>query len=123
MKAERYMFLSMLLSFTIIVTVVFFTIELGIQKTVYNNKITELKLENTKQKYEIKRLEDNHEETKEFAFLQRIVFCYEPIRHSIDTLEGKMRFSDGDYLIKNQTGECYVCKKEIFEETYKLLED
>lgn len=67
--------------------------------------------------------EDNHEETKEFAFLQRIVFCYGPIRHSIDTLEGKMRFSDGDYLIKNQTGECYVCKKEIFEETYKLLED
>lgn len=33
--------------------------------------------------------EDNHEETKEFAFLQRIVFCYGPIRHSIDTLEGK----------------------------------
>lgn len=59
MKAERYMFLSMLLSFTIIVAVVFFTIELGMQKTVYNNKITELKLENTKQKYEIKRLEDN----------------------------------------------------------------
>lgn len=59
MKAERYMFLSMLLSFTIVVTVVFFTIELGMQKTVYNNKITELKLENTKQKYEIKRLKDN----------------------------------------------------------------
>lgn len=59
MKAERYMFLSMLLSFTIIVTVVFFTIELGMQKTVYNNKITELKLENTKQKYEIKRLKGN----------------------------------------------------------------
>ncbi|WP_236251114.1 hypothetical protein [Streptococcus lutetiensis] len=59
MKAERYMFLSMLLSFTIIVTVVFFTIELGMQKTVYNNKITELKLENIKQKYEIKRLKDN----------------------------------------------------------------
>lgn len=59
MKAERYMFLSMLLSFTIIVTVVLFTIELGMQKTVYNNKITELKLENTKQKYEIKRLKDN----------------------------------------------------------------
>ena len=59
MKAERYMFLSMLLSFTTIVIVVFFTIELGMQKTVYNNKITELKLENTKQKYEIKRLKDN----------------------------------------------------------------
>ena len=53
------MFLSMLLSFIIVVTVVFFTIELGTQKTVYNNKITEMKLENTKQKYEIKRLKDN----------------------------------------------------------------
>lgn len=59
MKSEKYKILSVLLSFTIIVAVVFFTIELGIQKTVYNNKITELKLENTKQKYEIKRLKDN----------------------------------------------------------------
>lgn len=65
MKAERYMFLSMLLSFTTIVIVVFFTIELGMQKTVYNNKITELKLENTKQKYEIKRLKDNQRKNSE----------------------------------------------------------
>ena len=66
--------------------------------------------------------EDNHKEVREFAFLQRIVFHYGPIRHSIDTLEGKMRFSDGDYLIKNQTGECYVCRKDIFEKTYKEVE-
>lgn len=59
------MFLSMLLSFTTIVIVVFFTIELGMQKTVYNNKITELKLENTKQKYEIKRLKDNQRKNSE----------------------------------------------------------
>lgn len=59
MKNEKYKILSMLLSFTLLWTVIFFTIELGIQKTVYNNKITELKLENIKQKYEIKRLEDN----------------------------------------------------------------
>lgn len=66
--------------------------------------------------------EDNHKEVREFAFLQRIIFGYGPIRHSIDTLEGKMRFSDGDYLIKNQTGECYVCQKDIFEKTYKEVE-
>ena len=65
---------------------------------------------------------DNREEVREFAFLQRIVFGYGPIRNSIDTLEGKMRFSDGDYLIKNQTGECYVCRKDIFEKTYKEVE-
>lgn len=59
MKNDKYKILSMMLSFTLLWTVIFFTIELGMQKTVYNNKITELKLENTKQKYEIKRLEDN----------------------------------------------------------------
>lgn len=62
---------------------------------------------------------DNKEEVREFAFPQEIIFGYELIMHSIDTLEGKMCFSDGDYLIKNQTGECYVCKKEIFKQTYR----
>lgn len=66
--------------------------------------------------------EDNREEVREFAKLQSIRFGYELIMHSIDTLEGKMRFSDGDYLIKNQTGECYVCGKDIFDKTYKELE-
>ena len=62
---------------------------------------------------------NNYEEVREFAFSQEIIFGYELIMHSINTLEGKMCFSDGDYLIKNQTGECYVCKKEIFEKTYR----
>lgn len=62
---------------------------------------------------------DNHEEVKAFAYPQEIIFGYELIMHSIDTLEGKMQFSDGDYLIKNQTGECYVCDEKIFEETYR----
>ena len=66
---------------------------------------------------------ENRKEVIDFAFLQRIVFRYGPIRNSIDTLEGKMRFSDGDYLIKNQTGECYVCRKDIFEKTYKEVEE
>ncbi|MCO4638343.1 hypothetical protein Si034_01288 [Streptococcus infantarius subsp. infantarius] len=59
MKSEKYKILSVLLSLILLWTVIFFTIKLGMQKTVYNNKITELKLENTKQKYEIKRLKDN----------------------------------------------------------------
>lgn len=65
----------------------------------------------------------NRKKVEELAFLQRIIFGYGPIRHSIDTLEGKMRFSDGDYLIKNQSGECYVCRKDIFEKTYKEVEE
>ena len=68
--------------------------------------------------------ENNHEEVQEFAKLQSIIFSYaELIMHSIETLEGKMCFSDGDYLIKNQTGECYVCRKDIFEKTYKEVEE
>lgn len=63
--------------------------------------------------------ENNHEEVREFASNQPIIFGYELIMHSIDTLEGEMHFSDGDYLIKNQTGECYVCEKEIFKQTYR----
>ncbi len=63
--------------------------------------------------------EDNHDEIREFASNQPVIFGYELIMHSIGTLEGTMIFEDGDYLIKNQTGECYVCKKEIFEKTYR----
>lgn len=61
----------------------------------------------------------NQEELRAFAFPQEITFGYEIITHSINTLEGNMQFSDGDYLIKNETGECYVCQKDIFEQTYK----
>ena len=67
--------------------------------------------------------ENNHEELQEFAKLQSIRFGYAKyIMHSIETLEGKMCFSDGDYLVKNRTGECYVCRKDIFEKTYKEIE-
>lgn len=66
---------------------------------------------------------DNQEELRAFAFPQEITFGYEIIMNSINTLEGIMQFSDGDYLIKNETGECYVCQKDIFEKTYKEVEE
>ena len=66
---------------------------------------------------------DNQDELRAFAFPQEITFGYKIIMHSINTLEGNMQFSDGDYLIKNQTGECYVCRKDIFEKTYKEVEE
>lgn len=59
---------------------------------------------------------DNREEVKKFATWQSIGFG---VFHEIETLEGTMYFNDGDYLIKNTTGECYVCQKEIFEKTYR----
>lgn len=41
----------------------------------------------------------------------------------IDTLEGKMLASFGDYIIKGVKGEIYPCKPDIFEETYEKVEE
>ena len=37
----------------------------------------------------------------------------------IKTLEGKMKISEWDYIIKGVKGEYYPCKPDIFEETYE----
>lgn len=37
----------------------------------------------------------------------------------IPTLEGEMRASVGDYIIKGVKGEFYPCKPDIFEQTYE----
>ena len=39
----------------------------------------------------------------------------------IHTLEGDMRATDGDYIIKGVKGEFYPCRKDIFEETYEKI--
>lgn len=40
----------------------------------------------------------------------------------IPTLEGKMRASVGDWIIKGVKGEFYPCKPDIFAETYEPAE-
>lgn len=40
----------------------------------------------------------------------------------INTLEGKMMVSNGDYIIKGVKGEFYPCKPDIFEQTYEKIE-
>jgi hypothetical protein len=42
---------------------------------------------------------------------------------NINTLEGNMRVSKGDYIIKGVKGEFYPCKQDIFEMTYDKVED
>lgn len=42
---------------------------------------------------------------------------------SIKTLEGVMKASTGDYIIKGVAGEFYPCKPDIFEETYERVEN
>ena len=41
----------------------------------------------------------------------------------IETLEGDMSVSVGDYVIRGIQGELYPCKPDIFEQTYQLLKD
>lgn len=42
---------------------------------------------------------------------------------SIHTLEGKMRASLNDWIIKGVKGEFYPCKPDIFAQTYEKVED
>lgn len=39
----------------------------------------------------------------------------------IETLEGTMKASVGDYIIKGVKGEFYPCKPDIFEQTYEKV--
>ena len=41
----------------------------------------------------------------------------------IDTLEGRMTASEGDWIITGINGERYPCKPDIFEATYEPVED
>jgi len=51
--------------------------------------------------------------------------AYDPILRQviIETLEGTMRASLGDWIIKGVKGEFYPCKPDIFEATYEPVED
>ena len=40
----------------------------------------------------------------------------------IHTLEGEMKASAGDYIIKGINGEFYPCKPDVFEKTYEVAE-
>ena len=41
----------------------------------------------------------------------------------IQTLEGDMQASPGDYIIKGVCGEFYPCKPDIFKKTYEEVSD
>lgn len=41
---------------------------------------------------------------------------------TINTLEGDMKVSVGDYIIKGLRGEFYPCKPDVFEKKYEVIE-
>ncbi len=43
-------------------------------------------------------------------------------REFIETLEGRMAVSDGDWIITGVKGEYYPCKPDIFVATYEQVE-
>lgn len=45
--------------------------------------------------------------------------CPVSVELTIRTLEGDMKASLGDYIIKGVQGEFYPCKPDIFEQTYE----
>ena len=50
-------------------------------------------------------------------------YCENVLRNGIkiETLEGTMTASIGDFVIKGVSGEFYPCKPDIFEKTYELV--
>lgn len=72
----------------------------------------------------------NVTEIKEFignngdAYIADAYGVYPPFTEVIiHTLEGDMRATDGDYIIKGVKGEFYPCRKDIFEETYEKINE
>ncbi len=62
-------------------------------------------------------------ETKKYVKKPVVVEAYRTKKTVIiDTLEGKMKASPGDYIITGIHGEQYPCKPDIFEETYEPVE-
>lgn len=65
---------------------------------------------------------DNFDTVKTFAYPQECTpLDKESLSGTIETLEGKMTYKLGDYIVKNTTGEAYVCDEEIFKETYNEI--
>ncbi len=46
----------------------------------------------------------------------------EPPSSMIDTLEGPLHVSEGDWIITGVKNERYPCKNDIFQQTYERVE-
>jgi hypothetical protein len=63
----------------------------------------------------------NHQEITDFVD-QKLTIVDMGDSIIIPTLEGDMKCSLNDYIIKGINGEFYPCKPNIFEKTYELIE-
>ena len=61
-------------------------------------------------------------EIQEWLACHSVVISYDGPYILIPTMEGMMRASIGDYIIKGIQGEFYPCKPDIFLATYEVAE-
>ena len=68
-------------------------------------------------------LGNNYGEMKLFLDDSMICWHYNHNTLSIQALEGAMIASVGDWVIRGEKGEFYLCKPDIFDATYESLVD
>lgn len=54
-------------------------------------------------------------------FCPDMIYNSEDNEYDIVTLEGNMRLTKGDFIIKGINGEFYPCKHDIFWKTYEVV--
>ena len=69
----------------------------------------------------IQLTEDNWDEVEEFC--EGYAYNFDKTGCAVTTLEGLMRASCGDFIIKGVNGEFYPCKPDIFKKTYEYVEN
>ena len=65
----------------------------------------------------------NYDELKRFCGGVEIIYDLLNKCIYIPTLEGDMKASERDFIIKGVNGEYYPCKPDIFEKTYESVSD
>lgn len=63
---------------------------------------------------------ENMKEIKEFTGDEGLIYDPSTDTYYIRTLEGNIKITSGDYIIKGVAGEFYPCKPEIFHQTYEV---
>lgn len=62
--------------------------------------------------------------TKKFVKKPVVIEAYQTDQEIIiQTLEGPLRATPGDWIITGIRGEQYPCKPDVFERTYQLVDD
>ncbi|WP_277048776.1 hypothetical protein [Solobacterium moorei] len=59
---------------------------------------------------------------KVLSFCGELYYNQYDNEYYVNTLEGPMKVTDGDYIIEGVNGEFYPCKPDIFEQTYEVVE-